>query len=87
MHADYVNREITPVISFNSDYTLVPDKKKGDKLVITVTEFYNQIHFSPNDYERYRKVVNTAADFSKVAILLTNTKKSAGKQEHALTKK
>ena len=87
MHADYVNREVNPVIGFKSDYKLITNKKNGDKLVVTVTEFYSQLHFSPDDYERYRKVVNTAADFSKVALLITNTKKVSVKHEHSLTKK
>ena len=87
VHADYVNREVSPVISFSSDYKLIPDKKNGDKLVISINEFYSQLHFSPDDYERYRTVVNTAADFSRVALLLTNTKKTNAKQEHALSRK
>ena len=86
MHADYVNREIQPVISFNSDYKIIPDKKNGDRIVISINEFYNQLHFSPNDYERYRKVVNTAADFYKVALLIS-PKKVAVKQKHSLAKK
>ena len=86
MHADYVNREIQPVISFNSDYKIIPDKKNGDKVVISINEFYNQLHFSPNDYERYRKVINTAADFYKVALLIS-PKKAGVKQKHSLVKK
>ena len=85
MHADYVNSEIKPVISFNSDYTLTPDKKNGDKLVITVNESYNQLHFSPYEYARYREVVNKAADFYKVAILIS-PKKTTVKQKHTTNK-
>ena len=82
--ADFVNREIKPVIGFKSDYTLIPDKKKGDKLVITVTEFYTQLHFSPEYYDRYRKIVNASADFSHVALLIS--KKDNGK-DRRITKK
>ncbi len=84
MQAEYVNREVKPVIGFKSDYTLIADKKKGDKLVITVTEFYTQLHFSPEYYERYREIVNKAADFSKVALLIS---KKDEKREHRITKK
>lgn len=70
MHAEYVDRSLKPVISFNSDYVLKKDKKNGDKLVITVSEYYPQVHFSTNEYDRYRAVVNTAADFYKVSLVL-----------------
>ena len=85
MHAEYVNRDLKPVVSFKSDYALVSDKKNGDKIVITVNESYTQLHFSPEYYDRYRKVVNTAADFSHVALLIT--KKESGKQGHRIAKK
>ena len=70
MHSDYVNRSLKPVISFNSDYKLVTDKKNGDKLIVTVTEYYPQMHFATTEYERFRAVVNTAADFNKVTLLM-----------------
>lgn len=70
MHSDYVNRDLKPVISFHSDYTLKTDKKNGDKLVVTVTEYYPRMHFEAGEYERFRAVVNTAADFNKVTLLL-----------------
>ena len=71
INADYVDKTMKPVVSFNSSYTLVPDKKNGDKLVVTVTESYSQLHFEPIEYERYRKVVNAAADFNKVTLLMS----------------
>ena len=71
--ADYLNGNLDAVISFNADYKLVKDKK-GDKLVVTVNEYYNQLHFATSDYERYRKVVNTAADFNKVTLLLADNR-------------
>ncbi len=86
MHAEYVNKDLKPVVSFKSDYTLVSDKKNGDKLVITVSEFYTQLHFSPEYYDRYRKVVNMAADFSHVALLIS-PKKETGKPVHRMAKK
>jgi hypothetical protein len=85
MHAEYVNSDLKPAVSFKSDYTLTSDKKNGDKLVITVSEYYDQLHFSPEYYDRYRKVVNMSADFSHVALLIS--KKDNGKPGHKLVKK
>ena len=70
MHADFVDKDLVPVVSFTSDYAIKSDKKNGDQLLITVNEVYSQLHFSVGDYERYRKVVNTASDFNKVTLLL-----------------
>jgi hypothetical protein len=70
MHAEYVNRDLKTLCSFTSDYTLITDKKKGDKLVVTVKDHYPVPHFPVTDYERFKGVVNAAADFNKTAILL-----------------
>ncbi len=71
LHADYVDKNLKPLVSFTSDYTLKPDKVNGDKLIVTITENYPKMHFSVEEYERYRAVVNTAADFNKVTLLLS----------------
>lgn len=65
LDADHIDDDGNVVMAFKSDY-----RADGNKLIITVSEFYNQLHFEVTDYERYRKVVNTAADFSKVVLLL-----------------
>jgi hypothetical protein len=70
MSADYLNGELENVISFNSDYKLVKDSKNGDKLVITVKEAYTQLHFPLIEYERFRQVYNTAADFNNVVLVM-----------------
>jgi len=67
---DYLNDNMDQVINFSSDYKLVKDKENGDKLVVTVSEYFNQLHFSLNEYGRYRKVINTAADFNKVTLVM-----------------
>jgi hypothetical protein len=74
LHAGYVDDKMKPVVSFNSDYSLVADKKNGDKLIVTVTESYSQLHFPVSEYERYRKVYNTSADFNKVTLLMQKKK-------------
>ena len=50
---------------FHSEY-----KIEGNKIIITINEFYSQIHYPLSEFEQYRSVVNAAADFNKVAILL-----------------
>ena len=70
MHSEYVDGNMKPTISFHSDYAYKADKVTGDKLIVTISETWSQIHFPAQDYERYRKVVNTAADFNKVTLLL-----------------
>ncbi len=70
MSADYLNGDLDNVISFNSNYKLVKDSKNGDKLIITVNESYTQLHFPLTEYERFRKVYNTAADFNNVWLVM-----------------
>jgi hypothetical protein len=74
LHADYVDANLKPVISFTSDYTLKTDKKLGDKLIVNISEFYLQVHYPASDYEIYRKVFNTSADFNKVSLILEKKK-------------
>ncbi|MES2701009.1 MAG: DUF3857 domain-containing protein [Bacteroidota bacterium] len=70
MHEEYVNGDLDPVVSFKSDYSIVKDKTGAEKLIIKIRENYTKLHFGAYDYERYRKVVNAAADFNKVALLI-----------------
>ena len=71
MSADYLNGELEQVINFTSVATLIKDNKNGDRLVIDVTESYSQLHFPTIEFDRFRKVWNTAADFNNVALVLT----------------
>ncbi len=50
---------------FKSDYTL-----KDDLLEVRVEEFYKQIYAPLSRYEDFRKVVNAAADFNKITLVL-----------------
>ncbi len=70
MNADYLNGELETVINFSSDYRFIKDNKNGDKLVITVKESYTQLHFPLTEYERFRQVYNTAADFNNVMLVM-----------------
>jgi hypothetical protein len=50
---------------FHSSY-----KIEGKQIIVTVDEFYSQLHYPLSEFEKYRSVVNAAADFNKVTILL-----------------
>ena len=52
-------------MSFKSSYTL-----KDDILTITIDEYYNMIEIDPDLYNTYRKIINSAADFNKVSLIL-----------------
>lgn len=53
------------VIAFTSKYT-----QQGKSIKVDIDEYYKKISFPVNEYENYRKVINAAADFNKVAIFL-----------------
>lgn len=55
----------TATMGFNSDYTL-----QGNKLVVTINEWYSQLHYPVSYFETFRKVINASADFNKVVLVL-----------------
>jgi hypothetical protein len=52
-------------MGFISSYSL-----NNSELVITIHEFYKSIFYPVSRFEEYRKVVNAAADFNKVVLVL-----------------
>jgi hypothetical protein len=54
---------------FRSDYKL-----EGDQLTISIDEFYKQIYAPVEKYEDFRKVINAAADFNKITLVLEKLK-------------
>jgi hypothetical protein len=54
---------------FSSDY-----KQEGNVLVISIEEYYNEIECDLENYEKFREVVNAAADFNKVTLVLEKSK-------------
>lgn len=52
---------------FTSEYIL-----KGNVLSITCEEYYNIIRLPVEKYEAFRKVINAAADFNKITLVLQN---------------
>ncbi len=66
-HNDLDNGNVTAY--FNSDYKIT-----GNKLVVTINEWYSRLHYPVAEYEAYRKVVNAAADFNNVSLVLEPAK-------------
>lgn len=51
---------------FISKYT-----QKGDEILVENTEFYNIINYPLNKFDDYKAVINAAADFNKIVIIVT----------------
>jgi len=64
----YKDGDKTPFL-FQSDYTVTD---KG--LEVTIKEYYKQISAPVDRYEDFRKVINAAADFNKVTLVLEKAK-------------
>ncbi len=64
----YSNEASNPYL-FASDYTL-----KDNLLEIRIAEYYKEIYCPVERYEDFRKVVNAAADFNKVTLVLEKTR-------------
>ncbi|MCB9261554.1 MAG: DUF3857 domain-containing protein [Flavobacteriales bacterium] len=45
-------------------------KLEGSKLLIEINEYYYSINYTVEEYPKFEKVINAAADFNKVAVLL-----------------
>lgn len=50
---------------FKSEY-----KIENNKMTIDILEYYNVIDFSVEDYKSYERVINAAADFNKLVLVL-----------------
>lgn len=46
--------------------------KNGDEILVENTEFYNILNYPLNKFEDYKAVINAAADFNKIVIIVTN---------------
>ena len=53
------------LMEFTSQYVL-----EGNKLTITCNEFYNIIRLPVEKYDAFRTVINAAADFNKITLIL-----------------
>lgn len=55
----------TSTMGFISTYTI-----KGKKLTVHINEFYKAIYYPKENIDMFRKVINAAADFNKVTLVL-----------------
>jgi hypothetical protein len=60
----YRDKDNIPFL-FKSDYTLT-----DDLLEVRIEEYYKQIYAPLSRYEDFRKVINAAADFNKITLVL-----------------
>ena len=68
MKVVFDGNENTPFI-FESNYTL-----KDNLLTITIQEYYKELRVPLERYENFRKVINAAADFNKLTLVLEKQK-------------
>ena len=52
------------IAKFQSNYSI-----EGNKLNISIQEFYKSLNYSKSKYNDFRKVINAAADFNKLNIV------------------
>jgi len=64
----YKDKDKEPFL-FRSDYAM-----NGNVMEITINEYYKEIYAPIERYEDFRKVVNAAADFNKVTLVLEKNK-------------
>ncbi len=65
INESYISVTGQKACKFESNYSL-----DGNKLVITIQEFYKTNEFDLNRYEEFRSVINAASDFNKASILI-----------------
>jgi hypothetical protein len=61
----YMEENGERVATFTSTY-----KKEGNKYIIEVTEYYKKINLPVSRFQDFRKVINAAADFNKLTLIL-----------------
>jgi hypothetical protein len=62
---ELLDEEGNQTCKFESNYKL-----DGNKLTITIEEFYKEFEYEIAEYEGFREVINAASDFNKAAILM-----------------
>ncbi len=50
---------------FKSSYV-----QNGNEIVITIKEYYNKVYYPVEEYKKYEDVLNAAADFNKIVLVL-----------------
>lgn len=55
-----------PTIRFSSEYTV-----EGSMVTITVIEHYDEVFFTKEEIDDFRRIINAAANFNKIVLFLT----------------
>ena len=50
------------------------DKLVRKRVTITIDEAYKSLYYKKEKYDEYRNVINAAADFNKLAFIITKEK-------------
>jgi len=50
---------------FKSSYV-----QNGNEIIITIKEYYNKVYYPVEEYKKYEDVLNAAADFNKIVLVL-----------------
>jgi len=58
-------RDGETILIFSSDYII-----NSNVLKINIEEYYDQVYFDVDEYSDYRRVVNSASDFSKTILII-----------------
>lgn len=77
------NATIQNLEKFNMDFKTVIDNKteaefisnynkKDNEIIVENTEYYNIINYPLSSFEDYKAVINAAADFNKIVVILSN---------------
>ncbi|HEX5002604.1 MAG TPA: DUF3857 domain-containing protein [Bacteroidia bacterium] len=53
---------------FTSSY-----KRDGDKIIVTVNEFYKNVQLPVSAFDNFKKVINAAADFNKIKLVFVKS--------------
>ena len=65
----YFENKGVKTLEFKSEYEL-----SGNKLIVKVNEYYDQINIPKENYEQFRAVINAAADFNKKVLIFEKEK-------------
>ena len=55
-----------PTLVFKSSYT-----QEGNTVKVVIDEYYDVLDLPKEEFDDYRRVINAAADFNKVVLILT----------------
>jgi hypothetical protein len=69
IHNQVKDEKENVVMEFISDYRI-----EGNKLIINVNEVYKVVFLKKEKYDEFRAVINSAADFNKLVVVLTPAK-------------